>query len=192
MISILLCSLIASTPTLEYSEIYEEVPESRTSPRLSLSSSYAYGFTDQYSDLHSIAFNGQIRLWKYLSTGVFYQHLFPQVSEAGERLETNLEPLLDVKIPQSLWGAFSLTQIQFIVGRWNLLNLTELDVELLVGGGLGVLNQRADRHLEGKNSVSYLWHVEQRSSFSEHLGISLSIFGHKGGSFLAAGMIFKQ
>lgn len=172
----------------EYENIYEETEGRRSLPPVSFSSGYAYGLTNTSSNLHSITANAQARVWKYISTGIFYHHIFPSVNESGKRLEAALEPVIQVSIPQPLLGVYSLTELQMILGRWNIFNTFDLDVELLTGGGLGMTRTRADTHLEGKNKFSYLWMVEQRSSFSQHLGVQVSLFGHTGGTFLGAGL----
>lgn len=188
MISFLLISALLGAPeTLppEY-ELYVEETSPRILPLLTTSVGYAIDLNDSFSDLHSIVGEAQIRVWKYLSTGIFYQHIFPQLSSAGSRLKA-LEPTLKVSVGQPLWGVFSLTQLQLILGQWNVMNLFPLQADFMIGGGLGMLNRRSDISADAKNSLSYLWSVEQRFRIFNHAGIFVSLFGHTGSSFLSVG-----
>lgn len=187
--SLLVIAMITSeTPpaTPAYGEIYVEETSPRELPLISASTGYALDLNDSFSDLHSIVGEVQVRLWKYLSTGVMYQHVFPQLSSAGSRLKA-LEPTLSVSVGQLKWGAFSVTQLQFILGEWNIMNLFPLKADFMIGGGAGLVNKRPDTDESGKNSFSYLWLVEQRFRIYRHAGVYVSIFGNTGGSFLSVG-----
>jgi len=169
-----------------YGEIFVEDTTSRELPLVSTSVSYALDLNDSFSDLHSLVVEGQMRVWKYLSSGIMYQYVFPQLSSAGSRLKA-LEPTLSVSVGQLQWAVFSLTQLQFILGEWNVMNVFPLQAELLIGGGTGLTHKRPDTDEDGKNSFSYLWSIEQRFRIIQNAGISASLFGNTGGTFLSVG-----
>jgi len=180
-------SLIAQ---VDYGEIYVQDESLRTLPRIALHTGYAFDLDDSFNELHSLTLQAQVGVWKYISTGVLYQHVFAQLSDAGKELEA-LEPSLDVSIPQQTWGLFSLTQFQLINGEWNIMNSFPLRAELLIGGGLGMLRERKDIRGSEQNMISYLWSAEQRFSFYDHYGVFLHFFGQRSAHFLATGLSLK-
>lgn len=188
MIALILSILISANETrLNYGEVFLEDSTGRELPRFSGSLGYGIDLNDSFSDLHSLVGQGQVRIWKYVSTGLLFQYAFPQLSSAGRRLK-DLEPALRVRVPQMKWGFFSVTELQFLLGSWNIMNLFQLHADLMIGGGAGLLNSREDTTASGKNSASYIWIVEQRFRVFENAGLYFSVFGNTGGAFISAGI----
>lgn len=183
-----LFALVVAAPesNLQYGDAYLEDPQSRELPKFSASVGYGIDLNDSFSDLHSLVGSGQFRIWKYLSTGAFVQYAFPQLSSAGSQLK-GLEPGLKVEIPQIQWAAFSLTQLSFLLGSWNMMNLFPLRADFMIGGGAGLMNSKSDVNQDSKYSFSYLWTVEQRFRIYEKAGIFFSLFGNTGGTFISVG-----
>jgi hypothetical protein len=185
----ILCGLL-HTPLLaqDYGEIYLEDTSRRDLSNYTFHVGYSLDLSDSFSDMHSLTLKGQRKIWRYISTGLLYQKSFPRVSQAGKQLEA-LEPTVNVTIPQFLWGLYSLTEVQLIVGEWNMFNTFDLGVELMVGAGGGLSHDRPDTQRSGSYSASYLWSIEQRTRILKNAGLFVSVIGHRGGVFGGSGLV---
>lgn len=172
----------------EYGEVYIVENAERQTPRLHLSVNYASGVSNSFLYLNSITANAQFRLWKFLSTGVMGQVIKSELNDAGDQLDRLNQSGFIVNVPSPRWGIFSHSQLDLILGKWNVFNLLPLQVDLLVGGGVGVLQKRDDLNGASHSEISYLWSVEQRTQIYESVGLTFSAFGHLGGVYLGAGL----
>lgn len=173
---------------LDYGDVFFEESQIRELSLLNLGVGYAAGVSNSFLNLHSIMMNGQVRVWKYLSTGLMGQFVQARLSEAGDEVARLNDAGFIVHYPTPRWGVFSHSQMDFMLGKWNILNLTAIQVDFLIGGGLGLVRKAEDYDGPAKNKLSYLWSIEQRIAFHERAGLSLSGFGHVGGIFLQAGI----
>lgn len=173
---------------LDYGEVFFEETRGRELPKFNLGVAYAAGVSNSFLDLHSVVANGQVRVWRYISTGVLGHFVHSTYSEAGQEVNTLNNSGYIVRYPTPRWGVFSHSQIDLMLGRWNILNLTTIQVDLLVGGGVGLLQKRNDLNGPSHSEVSYLWSAEQRFQVHDLAGFSLGGFGHAGGVFLEAGL----
>jgi hypothetical protein len=185
----------AEEPNLDYGDIYFQETAEREFPRFHLSAGYGAGVSNSFLDMHSVVGTAQFRVWKYFSTGIFGQAIKSRYSDAGAALDnlSQVDILADVETP--LWGVFSLSYLELMIGKWNVLNLFPLEVDLLVGGGAGSLRKQGSINGAAASSISYLWSVEQRLRFlsteTSSAGLVLSLFGHRGGVFLQSGLSYS-
>lgn len=187
MIGLYLASLVMSLDPLSYGELYRVEMNRRDLPTVLFQTGYGIDLTDSFSDLHCVEAAAQVKIWKYLGVQGTYQHFFPRLSSSGRQLRAT-EPLLDIDIPQPLWGAFLEPKIQILVGDWNFFNAFPIEVDLLLGGGVGIIRERSDVDQKGQFKVSGLWSVEQRFRLSSHQGFYLRFFGHRSGTFVGSGI----
>ncbi len=185
-------SLVAAeSPSVDYGEVFVEESAPRELPKVAIDANASLDLDDSFSDLKSYTINAQMRVWKYVGTGILFQHYFPSLSNAGRELQ-NLETsgVFELKIPQPEWGIFWHTQIQLLAGDWNFLNLFPMQADFLVGGGVGSLRQRTDvAGGRSKSEMAYLWSVGQRLRFYKRFGLNASIFGHSAGTYGALGFV---
>lgn len=172
---------------ITYGDIFFEETQDREAPRIHLNVGYAQDVTNSFLDLHSIVTEAQVRVWKYFSTGLMGHWMSPAFSAAGSQFRS-LRPLFYAEMATPQWGIFSLTQLNLMIGQWNILNWMPLRVDLVVGGGFGYTQIRPDYDSKSEGKFSYLWSVEQRFQFFENAGLFASIFGHRGGLFLGTGI----
>ena len=183
-----LLHLMLMTAEMPYGEVYLEETSSRILPQIELSAGYAGNITNSFMHLHSMVGGAQYRVWKYISTGILGQYTFGTLSQSGEQIK-KLEGIdIRTSMPHPEWGLFSQSQVQLMLGQWNVMNLMPLQVDLLLGGGIGMLRTRKDLNGAKKFEASHLWSVEQRLRFWEDAGILVSLFGHRGGVFLQTGL----
>ncbi len=187
MIGLLILSLVSSLEPLSYGEVYRVDTHRRDLPVFLIQTGYAIDLTDSFNDIHVVEGSAQVRLWKYLGLDLLYQRFFPKLSASGRSLRTT-EPVLDIQIPQPLWSLFAQPKIQILVGDWNFFNAFPIEVDLLLGGGVGIIKERNDIDQEGKFKVSGLWSVEQRLRLFPHSGLYLRFVGHRSGSFVGGGL----
>ena|GEM_PF-6331030 len=192
MTGFLFALMIVSQPPAHeptYGQVYFKESQSYVLPRFSLDLGYAKDVNNTFLDLHSFAGNFQFRVWKYFSTGVMGQWIHSNLTHSGKQLRDlskTADILFDTSVPN--WGIFSLSDFHLILGKWNVLNLLAVQVDLIVGGGAGILNKKM--RLESKDSfqISYLWSVEQRVQLVKHYGIYVSFFGHRDAVFVHPGI----
>ncbi len=175
---------------LDYGEVYLEETASLDTPRFYLSSGYAGNISNSFLRMRSFVGNAQLRVWKYLSTGVFGHWIDAVYSSAGKQIRDLNEVSIVANVPKPEWGLFSHSQLQFMLGQWNVMNLFPLRVDLLAGGGGGMIQERNSFDAPSKNKFSYLWSVEQRFQFFDRFGAQVALFGHYGGIFLGGGITF--
>lgn len=190
MIGFLILSLIFSVEPLSYGEVYRVDTNRRDLPLFLLQTGYAIDLTDSFNDLHTVEASAQIKLWRYLGLAVLYQHFFSKLSSSGRSLR-DTEPVLDIQIPQPLWSLFAEPKIQILVGDWNFFNAFPIEVDLLLGGGAGIIRERNDIDQEGKFKISGFWSVEQRLRLFSHSGLYLRFLGHRSGTFVGGGFNFS-
>jgi len=181
-----------SIEALRYGEVFFLETQEMSLPRFSLSVGYAKDLNNSFLDLHGFAGSAQIRLWKYLSTGIFGQWIHSDLTGTGQelsRLQDQADILFDTMIPR--WGVFSLTQLQFMVGKWNVLNILPIQVDLLVGAGAGIVERESRLSAVSELRGSYLWSVEQRVYLFDHVGVHVSFFGHRDAVFIHPGMVVR-
>jgi len=192
MIGLFLVAVILNAespePPITYGEVYFEETRERQAPFFILKSGYAQAFNNSYLDLHSLVVDAEIRVWKYLSTGVMAQFIHAEFSDAGQELRALSSAGLISQIETPRWGIFSNSSLNFMIGQWNVLNLMPLRVDLILGGGFGVMQKRDDYDGASHSILSYLWSVEQRFLLFESAGVYTHVFGNRGGSFLGAGL----
>lgn len=187
MIGFIVLSIIGSVQPLSYGELYRVDMNRRDLPLVSLQAGYGIDLTDSFSDLHSVEASAQIRLWKYIGAGILYQHFFPKLSSSGQGLK-DTEPLLEIDIPQPLWSVFLEPKLQVLVGDWNFFNIIPIEVDLLLGGGVGIMNERNDIDQDGKFKISWLWTLEQRFRLFSNQGLYLRFLGSRSGAFIGSGL----
>jgi hypothetical protein len=188
---VFLCSLLINQPSEEitYGEVYLQETGALKLPRFSFSVGYAKDLNHNYLNLNSISLNAQYRLWKYWSAGVFGQWMHSSLTENGKELR-NLRDTADLIFDTSRpnYGIFALTELQFMIGKWNILNSLAIQVEVLLGLGGGLLNRDKGLELDDENIASYLWIVEQRVRFYENFGVYVSFFAHRDAAFVSPGL----
>ncbi|MDB5039051.1 MAG: hypothetical protein JWQ35_2579 [Bacteriovoracaceae bacterium] len=177
-----------SSDPFDYGNVYLAETRDRELPRFHLGVGYAFNISNSYLNLDSLTGTAQVRVWKYVSTGLFGQVTQSELSAAGSQLRQLEKVDLHAQIPTPRWGLFSLSYLQFMLGRWNVLNLMPLESELLFGGGAGVLNRGKDTNGPTENKFSYLWSVEHRFLFCERAGIFVSLFGVLHSTYLQSGI----
>jgi hypothetical protein len=180
----------AETPTsdLDYGDVYFEESKGRELPLVYFGLGYATGVSNSFLDLHSVMGNAQIRVWKYISTGILGQVIRADYSEAGDQINRLNQSGFVVHYPTPRWGVFSHSQMDLMLGKWNVLNLTAIQVDLLIGGGAGLLQKQNEFEGPSHGEATYLWSIEQRIQFNERFGLSVSGFGHGGGIYFQAGL----
>lgn len=178
----------ASSDSLDYGDVYLVESAERTSPRYFFSVNYAGDLSNSFLELDGLTAQAQFKIWKYLSTGAFGHYLWPRLSNAGRQLNALEDIDIHADFSRPEFGYFSLTELQLMIGKWNLFNSFPLQVDLLFGGGAGVLHKRETYHGPREATFSYLWAVEQRFQFFEQAGLNVALFGHTGGTFLQAGV----
>lgn len=182
-------SNVSETPSdIEYSEVYLVDEESRELPRFFLHVGYALNISNSFVDVNSLTLGTQWRLWKYLSTGILGQISQSQLSSSGETVR-ELESIdIQSTIPVPRWAAFSHSQFQLMLGKWNFLNLGTLGSELLAGGGFGFINRGKDLNGPNETLFSYLWSAENRFIWNQNYSVSVGAFGYRNISFFQAAL----
>jgi len=169
-----------SASDISYGEVYLEETGAYQSPLFSTSIGYAFDLNNTFLNLDSISGTAQLRLWRYLTTGIMGQWIKSSYTKSGDslrRLSDTADLVFDLKLPR--WGVFSLSQLHLMIGKWNIMNLTSLEICLIMGAGAGFINFQKRLNSEESYEVSYLWSAEQRISFNENFGFSVSFFGHR-------------
>ena len=195
--SLLFLSLLGATsePQLNYGEVYFQETQSRQAPFLYLSAGYGAGLSNSFLHMDSLVGTAQMRLWKYFSTGVLGQVIRSEYTDSGAALADLNQVDILADIPTPLWGLFSLSYLQLMIGKWNVLNLFPLEVDLLIGGGVGTTRKQGSINSAAHSYFSYLWSVEQRlrffSSQNSSLGLAVSVFGHRDGVFLQPALSYS-
>ncbi|MBN8556015.1 MAG: hypothetical protein J0L93_11260 [Deltaproteobacteria bacterium] len=195
--SLLFLSLLSAPtePQLDYGDVYFQETQSRQAPFLHLSLGYGAGLSNSFLHMDSVVGTAQMRVWKYLSTGILGQVIRSQYTDAGRALDSLSRVDILADVPTPLWGIFSLSYLQLMIGKWNVLNLFPLEVDLLLGGGAGTTRKQGSINSAARSYFSYLWSVEQRlrflSSQNSSLGLTISVFGHRDGVFLQPALSYS-
>lgn len=200
ILELLVISLIAQAPDeapkeleeLEYGEIFFEEREAYELSRFNLSLGYSFNLNNAFFDIQGLSAGVQARVWRFISTGVFGQLLFNRYSSAGKQLSrlSEVDIRFNSRVPR--WGVFSLTNLHLMIGKWNFMNLGTVEVNLLGGGGFGVVNKEEKLGGRKTHEISYLWSAEQRIEFQKISGgLNLSFFAHTGGTYIQPGVFFQ-
>lgn len=191
LIALQLAPISSSTlEDVQYGEVYFEDSSALQLPDFSLGLGYAKDLNSTFLDLHSVAGNAQFRVWKYISTGILGVWSSKSLTQAGKQLQGLKETAdleFDTVVPQ--WGVFSLTNVQLLVGKWNILNLFPLQVDLVLGAGAGLLQRKKRLADEGKIAASYVWSVEQRIRILENISFYVAFFSHRDTVFIHPGFM---
>lgn len=175
---------------IDYGEVFFEDSQNFQQAPLTVELGYALDLNQTYLDYHSLAGQFQFRIWDSLSTGILGFKVFPQYTGAGNQLRSLRETADLIFETNSIqWGLFSHSQLQFMVGQWNVLNLFPLQLNLLLGGGAGVLRKKNEFSGVKSSRFSYLWSVEQRAVLFRNLGIFISFFGVDRAVFVHPGVM---
>lgn len=191
-ISSLIFLLAVTTPSddikeLEYGKILVE-EEKTELPRLSLDANYALDVSNSFLEQHSATVNAQARIWRYISSGIFFHYIDASLSDAGSSFRNLEEDEFNSEIVTPHWGVFSHTQVLFFLGKWNFFNWFYLQVDLLGGGGIGYYKEKADLRRSSSGKFGYLWSVQQRMHFHENFGLNVGLLGHNGGTYFQSGL----
>lgn len=191
LLSFLFILYTPSEEPLTYGEVYFEETSSIELPQWYFSLGYARDLSSTFLDLNSVTTNAQFRIWKYLSTGIMAQWIHSELTGSGNTLAKleDVDIQFDISIPR--WGVYSLSSLQLMVGKWNVLNLFPIQVDLIIGGGAGILRRKKRLDSREINQWTYLWAVEQRVGFSKNWGLLLSFFGHRGAVFIHPAASFR-
>lgn len=174
---------------LDYGEVFLETKDAYKLPLVSLNLGYSNDLNNTFLDLQGISGGAQVRVWKYISTGVFGQYVFNELSQTGKELQSlsQVEILFNTKVPR--WGVYSLSYLHLMLGKWNVLNLGSIQVDFLVGGGAGVLNRKKSLNGGAENIFSHIWSIEQRVAFPKFSsGAFVSFYGTAGGTYIQPGL----
>ncbi|PIR23787.1 MAG: hypothetical protein COV44_01160 [Deltaproteobacteria bacterium CG11_big_fil_rev_8_21_14_0_20_45_16] len=169
-----------SSSDISYGEVYLEETGAYQAPLVSTSLGYAFDLNNTFLNLNSVVGSAQFRLWRYLTTGVMGQWIKSSYTKSGDslrRLSDTADLVFDLKLPR--WGMFSLSQLHLMIGKWNIMNLTSLEISLIMGAGAGFINYQKRLNSNESYEISYLWSAEQRIRFNQNFGFSVSFFGHR-------------
>lgn len=177
-------ALVGQDDPLTYGDVYFEETRALELPRYYFSLGYARDLSSTFLDLDSVSGQAQFKIWRFFSTGIFAQWMHSRLTSSGKTLDELRDVDIEFNLSVPRWGVFSLSSMQLMLGKWNVLNLFPIQVDLIIGGGAGLL--RREKRLDGRdvNQWSYLWNIEQRVGLSEHFGILVSFFGHRGAAFV--------
>lgn len=185
---ILISQVDVSQPeSMTYGDIFFEETRDSSLPDYFLNLGYASDTSGAFLDLPSINSNIQIGLHQFVSTGLLSQLVFARLTESAQSLSKLRDIDINFDVSKPKWSIFSLTQVQIFLGQWNLWNLASFQVEMLVGGGFGFIKRKEHFSAKSQNQWSHLWHLEQRLRISDHWGLQIALFGHRGAMFLQSG-----
>ncbi len=176
---------------IQYGEVYILDSSGLKQPNLNFSVSYGINITNSFLELDSLIGAAQLRVWRYISTGVLSFANFSELSSAGKELRKLEDIDVHIKIPTPRWGLFSYSTLELMLGKWNVFNFLPLESELVLGGGAGVLNRGKDNNGKTEQLFSYLWSAEHRFIIHKNFGLSFALLGHIDTSYLAVGTHFR-
>jgi hypothetical protein len=197
---LILCLLGASLEPLDiheakepllYGDLFFEETDDRALPPVFFSLGYAQSAGGAFVSIPSIMGQFQKRWHPFFSSGVLAQWMAPQLTASARNMLKlqDVDIHFDVSKPQ--WAIFSLSQLQVFVGQWNLWNWSSLKVELLAGGGFGIINRKEHRSEKSYQQWSYLWSLEQRFRLHGSWGIQAAILGHRGAVFFQPALSYS-